>query len=336
AATLAGDARALRDALCHTSRGTLAQRHAASFRLLQLLSADARTAVLALAVPENLPEDLPENRNEARAALLALLRDFALSLGGHLLLRVQAMLLALREADLRHPPDALIAGLLRDIQRQMAALADHDTVQTLLTLQAALGAEPAEVTPPRTTVRPPAGVVRSAEEAAPSLGHLVADAGLILLHPFLPRLFEVRHLSAGGSLPEANLPRAAALLHWLVNGREEVYEFELTLVKILLGLRPADPLPVSAGLLDEADRNEAKALLEASIEHWKTLGNTSVAALRETFLQRRGLLRDSDSGWRLQLEPAPYDLLLGSLPWSFSLVRLPWMNRPLHTEWPMP
>jgi Contractile injection system tape measure protein len=54
------------------------------------------------------------------------------------------------------------------------------------------------------------------------------------------------------------------------------------------------------------------------------------------FLQRRGALREEESGWRLQPEPESYDVLLGRLPWGLATVKLPWMTRPLYTDWPTP
>lgn len=166
---------------------------------------------------------------------------------------------------------------------------------------------------------------------------LIEDAGLVLLHPFLPRLFTATGLSAAdGRLQRAHLPRAAALLHWLAVGRAEVYEFELGLAKLLLGLAPDAPLPIAAGLLSSDDRAEADHLLQSTIQHWAALGHTSVHGLRQSFLQRHGLLRNGTDGWLLQVEPRAYDVLMGRLPWSLSLVRLPWMAKPLYTEWPTP
>jgi hypothetical protein len=129
------------------------------------------------------------------------------------------------------------------------------------------------------------------------------------------------------------LPPAAALLHWLATGRDEPYEFELPLIKILLGLAPDDPLPVAAGLLDAALCEEGEALLSAAIAHWPALGQTSIAGLRVSFLQRAGLLYPAPDGWLLRPQSETYDLLLDRLPWGISLIRLGWMRGCLHTEW---
>ena len=179
-------------------------------------------------------------------------------------------------------------------------------------------------------------VDRPAGVDAPDL--LACDAGLILLHPFLPRLFAAIGIAttANHALPAATLPRAAALLHWLATGRETVFEFELSLSKVLLGLAPDDPLPVSEGLLSDGDRDEGEALLAAVSDHWSALRRTTAAGLRASFLQRRGMLRSDDLGWRLRMETQSFDMLIGQLPWSIALVKLPCMKKPIFTDWPTP
>jgi len=176
----------------------------------------------------------------------------------------------------------------------------------------------------------------SGQEPAEKLFPLqIAQAGLVLLHPYLNRFFE----HCGVKEPEQKklfpygLPRLAALLHYLATGREQVVEFELGLIKVLLGLEPGSSLPICEGLLTEADKVESHSLLHAVISHWSALKATSVPGLRTSFIERPGLLRQIDGGWRLHVERRPYDLLLERIPWSFSLVRLPWMDRPLFVEW---
>ena len=164
---------------------------------------------------------------------------------------------------------------------------------------------------------------------------LVRQAGLILLHPYITRFLVRCHVLAAGdsALPPALLPRAAALLQQLISGEDAPYEFELGLIKVLLGLRPEEPLLVAAGLISEQDRQEATALLQSVIAHWQALKNTSVPGLRSSFLQRPALLRETENGWQLRVERRPFDLLLEQLPWGFGIVKLPWMPRAIFTEW---
>ncbi|MEI7830109.1 MAG: contractile injection system tape measure protein [Prolixibacteraceae bacterium] len=161
----------------------------------------------------------------------------------------------------------------------------------------------------------------------------VQNAGLLLLHPFLVRLFVYC-----GILPENekiisvwNLSKAAALLHFLATGRDEVFEFELGFIKVLLGLNPDQPLAVSKGLLSKSQKEEVDSLLNSVIEHWASLKSTSKEGLRSSFIQRNGLLLPNEDGWKIHLESAAYDVLLKTIPWSYSIIKLPWMNKPIYT-----
>jgi Contractile injection system tape measure protein len=164
---------------------------------------------------------------------------------------------------------------------------------------------------------------------------LVNHAGLILLHPFLNPFLTTVDLydPEQPAIAPAQLPRAAALLHFLAAGSAEPYEYELGAIKILLGLEPETPLLLGSGLLTESDRREAESLLEAVLAHWTILKNTSISGLRSSFLQRSGLLSRTEAGWRLQIERQSFDMLLDSLPWSISLIKLPWMKYLLYNEW---
>lgn len=160
------------------------------------------------------------------------------------------------------------------------------------------------------------------------------NGGLLLLHPFLKGFFVQTGILTDKTIPAINLPRAAALLHFLATGSEEVYEFELGFVKILLGMDPEQPLAVAKGLLTQQDSVEVETLLHAVISHWSVLKNSSINALRSCFLQRYVLLYDSEDSWKVRMESNAFDVLLDQLPWSYSIVKLPWMNKPIYTEWP--
>jgi hypothetical protein len=173
------------------------------------------------------------------------------------------------------------------------------------------------------------------------LGQPLRSTGLILLHPWLPRLFAnlgwvVESPPAGDPFPWSQLPEALTLLHWLVTGRADPLEFELGTAKLLLGLDPTAALPIQPGRLDEAALEEGGALLDALIAHWPALGSTSRDGLRVAFLQRDGLLYRQESGWLLRPQPKTYDLLLDRLSWSIRLILAPWHRQPLHVEWGEP
>ena len=173
--------------------------------------------------------------------------------------------------------------------------------------------------------------------AAPDT-QLVPLAGLVLLHPYLPRLLKGCGLvdDQDRTIADAALPRACALLHALACGDAAAAEHQWPLIKLLLGRTPDAALTGSLPRPTAADRDEIDSLLGAVRSHWKALGNTSVEGLRVSFLQRRGLLRQADGAWQMQMQAEGFDVLLGLLPWSISLVKLPWMPLPLWVEWHAP
>lgn len=258
----------------------------------------------------------------------------------------QEMLAALAAAPLalsRHEAHRLAASILAALRfpalcvRMLAALDRTPNVENQATRESAPTLRPMTALP-RASVEGPLDVLHRPQEPVrerPRVATVMAsNCGLVLLHPFLPALFK-----ACGFLEKDRLRKidcAAALLHWLATGHEEVFEFELGFVKLVLGLAPDAPLPVDEGLVGAREREEGEALLRAAIAHWKALGNTTLDGLRVSFLQRRGALRDEEGGWRLQLEPESFDVLLGRLPWAIATVKLPWMTRPLYTDWPTP
>jgi hypothetical protein len=167
----------------------------------------------------------------------------------------------------------------------------------------------------------------------------VSDAGQVLLAAYAERLFKQQRLVEQGRFID-NLAQARAVqcLQALCHGPGPQDEAQTVLSRLLCGVPPAELLPQveplppdTAALLEQ--------LLQAVIAHWKALGHTSVAGLRECFLQREGRLqRDRTPAgepprWRLRVQGRGLDVLLDRLPWSFQTIRLPWMQGALHVEW---
>lgn len=162
-------------------------------------------------------------------------------------------------------------------------------------------------------------------------GLYIENAGLVLLHPFLPRLFEGLGIAVEDKLIQPE--RALCLLQFLTTGQRIAPEYDLVLPKILCNL-PLEA-PVESGIeLTDSETAEAEALLSAVIQHWDALRNTSIDGLRGTFLLRFGKLSLRDDGdWLLQVESKTVDILLNHLPWGIAMIKLPWMQRMLWVEW---
>jgi len=126
--------------------------------------------------------------------------------------------------------------------------------------------------------------------------------------------------------------RAVHLLQYLVDGTTDAPEPRLVLNKLLCGLAPA--VPVERAIEPtEQEIAVCDALLRSVLAGWPALANTSVAGLRETFLQREGKLERGDEGWRLRVGRKTVDVLVDELPWSLSVILHRWMPRPLHVTW---
>lgn len=166
----------------------------------------------------------------------------------------------------------------------------------------------------------------------------IANAGMVLLHPFLPRFFEHLGLLSGDDANTVRMigseksSRAVHLLQYLVDQRCDAPEPELALNKLLCGLPP--DTPVARAITPDADELAfCDALLNAVIGNWHVLGGISITALRETFLQREGKLLLRDGKWTLKVSRKTVDVLLEQMPWGVSLVRYPWMPLPLSVVW---
>ena len=161
----------------------------------------------------------------------------------------------------------------------------------------------------------------------------VNNCGIILLHPFLKNYFaELGLIKEKVFVSMDACKRAVSLLQFLASGETEIDEFNLLLQKLLCNLPPEETLPAMLDITDK-EKEESENLLRSVITYWPPLKNTSVAGLRNTFLQREGKLEKKESGWLLRIEQRTVDILLDKLPWGFSTIRLPWMTDTISVEW---
>lgn len=161
----------------------------------------------------------------------------------------------------------------------------------------------------------------------------ISNAGLVILHPFLPALFEKLQLTKDKRwISEEAQQKTVLITEFLVSGEEEFSEFNLALNKIICGSDLKSTL-VSETSISVEVKTACEELLAEVIKHWSALKNTGIESLRETFLKRNGKLAQVDNGWLLQVEQMGVDVLLNKLPWGIGIVKLPWMEEILHVEW---
>jgi len=161
----------------------------------------------------------------------------------------------------------------------------------------------------------------------------ISNAGLVLTSPFLPHLFRTLDMiENGGWKDAASAARAPHLLQWLVDGAGTAPEPMLALNKVLCGLPLSAPLDNSVEIT-EREQQTCTQLLQAMISNWTPIAQSSVTALRETFLQREGKLQEQADRWILHVQRKTVDMLVDQIPWSFSFIHHPWMTKPLHVTW---
>ncbi len=166
---------------------------------------------------------------------------------------------------------------------------------------------------------------------------LIPNAGLVLLAPYLEDLFVLLGLVVVGAtekqfVDQAAISRGVSLLRYLAKGSVGGPNLDMALNTLLCGGSPTSGIPEPT-MISDTDAKTCDDLLCAVIARWSVIRETSIAGLRETFLQRNGQLTRRGNNWRLQVERKTLDLLVDQIPWSFALVQYRWMPEPIHVTW---
>ena len=160
----------------------------------------------------------------------------------------------------------------------------------------------------------------------------VSNAGIVLCQSYIPVLLERLDLVDQDQFvsPETRLS-AVRYLRFLVTGQCDAHD--LSLDKVLCGL----PLTVSVEqdfTVSRSDAEMIQGLLESIVNYWPAIGASTIAGFRGNWLVREGILSETSECWNLIVGKRAYDVLLDSCPLPYSVVKLPWMSKPLHVEWP--
>ncbi len=167
-----------------------------------------------------------------------------------------------------------------------------------------------------------------------SSNYFIDNAGLVLLNAaLLQKAFErLGWVKDKKITDEKSRDKILLWMDYLIWGKRKTHEYGLMLNKVLLGIEPEDIVDISLTLTAK-EMNKADELLKTVIQYWTILKNTSADGFRNSFLQRNGRLGYEDGGWQLFVETKGFDILIDSLPWSFSIIKFPWMEKPLFTQW---
>lgn len=164
-------------------------------------------------------------------------------------------------------------------------------------------------------------------------GIYVPYAGIVLLHPFLPPLFENLGLTENGRWTSlGQVQKAVHLLAYLATGQTYCPEYDMGLFKLLCG-EPTDLLVDSQLSLSSSEMEEADDVLSAALDHWRALKTDSHDALRTAFIHRDGKFSHGDDSCEIIVEQKAQDVLLNSLPWGLSMIKLPWLTQLIRIVW---
>jgi hypothetical protein len=163
---------------------------------------------------------------------------------------------------------------------------------------------------------------------------LIENAGLIILYPYFKNLFNVLQLlNANQFIDEVCRHKAIVYLHYLVYNEMPEDENRLIFNKILCGADPEVVIKLNEITFTEEELKQSTELKATVIKHWTKLGSTSIEGLTQTFLVRNGSLIFRDNNYILHVERKGFDVLLDTLPWSLSIIRLPWNNYLINLNW---
>jgi hypothetical protein len=161
----------------------------------------------------------------------------------------------------------------------------------------------------------------------------VDNAGLVILWPFLERFFDHAGLLEEKAFRDAAArQRAVGLLHYLASGEAPQAEPPTPLNKVLCGM-PLEEVFEFGAPMTEAETEACDELLAAVIGNAPILRRMSSGGFRASFLLRKGQLGTLDGVWLLRVERETHDVVLERFPWSFQIVKLPWMEALMQVEW---
>lgn len=165
-------------------------------------------------------------------------------------------------------------------------------------------------------------------------GIAIRNAGIVIISPFFVMLFDRLGLvRANKFTTRENQIKAVQYLQYVITGLSNTEEIYLPLNKVLCGLALSEAVPDEIDV-SEDDKELINSLISAVISHWTAIGNCSIDGFRGNWLVRDGILVEFVDKWELTVDKRAYDLLINKSPFAFSIIKYPWMEKPLHVIWP--
>ena len=166
-----------------------------------------------------------------------------------------------------------------------------------------------------------------------SRGISVPNAGLVMLQTYFKILFEKLGVVSGNEFTSLeNQVKAVHYLQYIVTGFTKTEESLLLLNKVLCGLDPTSPITDGIDITDE-QKELINGMISSAISYWTAIGESSIDGFRGNWFVRDGILFEKEDRWKLHVENKSYDILINQSPFSFSIIKFPWMKKALHVQW---
>lgn len=234
--------------------------------------------------------------------------------------------------------DSVLSRMMRERSINLSVLRKSLAAQSSqmpLRLRQALNSVMSEVKQPMKicAARSEPPLIARQSASAPAVAMTINNAGLVMLQVYIKPLFSRLGLLQGDAfISEHASRRAVHCLQYLATGCTETAEHYLMINKLLCGLALEEPVEAAIELTD-AHKETMNEMLYAVINHWPAIGKSSIEGLRGNWLVRDGLLLETQEGWDLSIKPCSYDLLLSRSPFTFSVIKFPWMPKALYVTW---
>ncbi|WP_350307139.1 contractile injection system tape measure protein [Photorhabdus viridis] len=164
------------------------------------------------------------------------------------------------------------------------------------------------------------------------LSRQVSNAGILILWPILPALFnQLGLLEEQKFIHRQSQFSAVNCLDYLIWETEEAHRERKVLNNVLCGLITDEdsesiPFEPEKQLIIDQWLDAVISQLPA----WKKLSHNDA---RQLFLQRPGKLLINELEIKITIQHQPFDALLADWPWPLNIAKLPWLDRPLLIDW---
>jgi hypothetical protein len=173
----------------------------------------------------------------------------------------------------------------------------------------------------------------SDDSIGPKDSVIVKNAGLVILWPFLFRLFDKCGLLMDKKFKDdISLQKGIIMTQYLVTGSIEINEDELVLNKILCGVPTKSVVDITIKL-EEIELDICNSLLKGVLQNWKKLNSSSVETLRKTFLIREGILIPNELDYDLSVVKETFDMLIDTIPWNITMIQTVFMKNRINVDW---